>query len=289
MRRVPTVVALACLCACSRAPQGPVEVAFESARNQILLPVKIEGRETMCLLDTGTNPSGIDSKLAEELKLEITGPGEKADGVGTEDVIIRPTSFRVAVGGTAPSKVDAVTGDFSRLATRLGRPMGCILGQSWLTSRVVQIDYPKKVVRLGAPASGSGCETFPMKYWVEDDDMPLVEVRVVDAVYSVTLDTGSSETLRLFLKGAPPAGFEIAGEKTAAGFRGETTVLAGRVPLVSFGPISLKDLKISLADRNEGEPPAARMGNIGNGILQYGVLTLDYPGKKLTICAGGGS
>jgi hypothetical protein len=277
-------------CGCSKAPQGPVEVAFESPRNQIVMPVKIQGRDTACLLDTGTNPSGIDSKLAEELKLEIKGPGEKAEGVGNEDVIIRGTSFTVAVGGTAPAKVDAVTSDLSRISKALGRPIGCILGQSWLTSRVVQIDYPKKVVRLGAPVPGqAACETVPMKYWVEDDAMPLVEVRVLDAVYPVTLDTGSSETLRLFLKDAPPAGFEVTGTKTATGFRGAATVLSAKVPLVSLGPISLQDLKISLADRNEGETPGARMGNVGNGVLQHGVLTLDYPGKKVSICAGGGS
>jgi hypothetical protein len=283
------VVVISLLCACSTAPRGPVEVAFETPRNQILVPVNLQGRQTSCLLDTGTNPSGIDSKLAEELKLAITGPGEKAEGVGNEDVIIRATSFSVSVGGTEPSKIDAVTIDLSRLSTRLGKPIGCILGQSWLTSRVVQIDYPKKVLRLDAPAAGSACETFPMKYWVPDDDMPLVEVRVLDKIYPVTLDTGSSETLRLYLKDDPPAGFEVAGTKTAAGFRGEATVLSARVPLVTFGPISMKDLKISLADRNEGETPGARMGNLGNGVLQQGVLTLDYPGKKVTICGGGGS
>ena len=286
--RVLMALAVVLACACSKAPSGPVEVAFEFPRSQILLPVKIEGRETVCLLDTGTNPSGIDSKLAEELKLEIKGPGEKAEGVGNENVLIRATSFTVAVGGAAPAKIDAVTSDFSRLSARLGRPLGCILGQSWLTSRVVQIDYPKKVVRVGAPAR-PGCETWPMKYWVADDAMPLVEVRVLDAVYPVTLDTGSSETLRLFLKDNPPAGVEVVGSKTATGFRGDVTVVSAKVALLSLGPISMQDVKISLAERNEGEPHAARMGNVGNGVLQNAVLTLDYPGKKISVCAAGGS
>ena len=149
MGRVLMVVAVACVCACSKAPQGPVEVAFDFPRSQILMPVKIEGREQACLLDTGTNPSAIDAKLAEELKLAITGPAGKADGVGTEDVPIKPTSFEVSVGGGAVSRVDAVTIDLSRLSKGIGRPIGCILGQSWLTTRVVQIDYPKKVVRVG--------------------------------------------------------------------------------------------------------------------------------------------
>ena len=288
--RILAVVALACLCACSKAPQGPVEVAFEFPRSQILVPVKIQGREQACLLDTGTNPSGIDAKLADELKLAITGPGGKAEGVGNEDVAIKPTSFEVSVGGGAASRIDAVTIDLSGLSKRLGLPIGCILGQSWLTTRVVQIDYPKKVVRVGGSPASGGCESFPMKYWVADDAMPLVEVRVLDTVYPVTLDTGSSETVKLFLKDAPPAGFDVStGSKTVAGFRGEATVIPATVPLVVFGPISLPDLKVSLGDRNEGEPPGARMGNLGNGVLQHGVLTLDYPGKKVTVCAGAGS
>jgi hypothetical protein len=51
----------------------------------------------------------------------------------------------------------------------------------------------------------------------------------------------------------------------------------------------MQDVKISLAERNEGEPPAARMGNVGNGVLQNAVLTLDYPGKTISVCAAGGS
>ena len=267
--RVLMVVAITGLSACSRAPQAPVEIAFDFARNQIVVPVQIQGREQACLLDTGTNPSGIDAKLAEELKLTITGPAGKADGVGTEDVTIEPTSFDVSLGGAAASRVEAVAIDLSGLSKRMGRPIGCILGQSWLTTRVVQIDYPKKVVRVGGSTPSEGCESFPMKYWVADDAMPLVEVRVLDGVYPVTLDTGSSETVKLFLKDAPPAGFDLSAvPKAVAGFRGEASVIPARVSLVVFGPISLQDLKVSLGDRNQGEPPGARMGNLGNGVLQ---------------------
>ena len=116
-----------------------------------------------------------------------------------------------------------------------------------------------------------------------DDAMPLVQVRVGGIDYPVTLDTGSSGTLKLF----DPD--RVGPTKPVAGVRGEASVVVDKVPSLTFGPLSLTDLEISYGAPNLGETPGARQGNLGNGVLQHVVLTLDYPSRRMTVCAGGAS
>ena len=272
------------------------EVAFLFPHHQVVVEATLQGDGPhACLVDTGTNPSAIDAKLAAQIGLATTGPGEKAEGVGQDDVTVHPTSVEVAIGGSERERIEAVTIDLTALSKKIGRPIGCILGQSWLVSRVVQIDYPHRTVRFsktaldGVQPKGAACVEIPMRYWAEDDAMPLVSVDVLGVAYPVTLDTGSSQTLRLFLRGSPPPGFELlSGDAKVSGFRGEATVQRARIPSLKFGPIAMEKVEITLGDRNLGEPPGARMGNLGNGVLENGVLTLDYPQRRLTICTGGG-
>ena len=286
-RRAAALVVLALLVTVACGLKRSDEVSFEFPHNQIVVEASLQGdRPHACLLDTGTNPSAVDAKLAAQLGLVVSGPGGKAEGVGTEEITVQPTTVEVAVGGSEPARIDALTIDLGAISRRIGRPIECILGQSWLTSRVVQIDYPRRVVRFSKTAlaaKGGTCEETPMRYWVPDDAMPLVRVHVQGIDYPVTLDTGSSGTLRLF--GAGPGG----SSKTVAGFRGEATVTTARVATFAFGPLSLKDLEITYGDRNQGEPADARQGNLGNGVLQHLVLTLDYPGRRMTVCTGGAS
>ena len=256
------------------------EVAFEFPNNQIVVEASLQGdRPHACVLDTGTNPSAVDAKLAAQLGLVATGPAGKAE----------PTTVEVAVGSSEPARIDALMIDLGSLSRQIGRRIECILGQSWLTTRVVQIDYPRRVLRFsksaldGGAAEGEKCEEIPMRYWVPDDAMPLVRVRAQGIDYPVTLDTGSSETLKLF----DP---DRAGpRKTVAGVRGEATVVTAKLATFAFGPLSLEDLEITYGDRNEGEPADARQGNLGNGVLQHVVLTLDYPGRRMIVCTGGAS
>ena len=132
-------------------------------------------------------------------------------------------------------------------------------------------------------AKGETCQELPMRYWVPDDAMPLVQVRVGGIDYPVTLDTGSSGTLKLF----DPD--RVGPTKPVAGVRGEASVVVDKVPSLTFGPLSLTDLEISYGAPNLGETPGARQGNLGNGVLQHVVLTLDYPSRRMTVCAGGAS
>jgi hypothetical protein len=175
------------------------------------------------------------------------------------------------------------------LSRAFGRPIDCILGQSWLATRVTEIDYPRGVLRQRQSRhSEASCSTMPMRFWMDDDLMPLVTAQVNGQDVAVSLDTGSNGVLKLFPVEAKRAGVEVepASEGSVTGVRGQAAVSGARAARVQFGPLALSDVRITVGERNEGES-AGRSGNLGNGLLRLGVLTLDYPARRIMVCAPG--
>jgi len=270
------------------------EVSFEFIRNQIVVQTRIRGRGPYsCLVDSGANPSAVDITLARELNLPIGDEGGPAEGVGTQDVLVYPTDLDVGIEGTLASRIPAVAVDLSSLSKAFDRPIDCVLGQSWLTSRVVQIDYPSHRLRFSAksvdpPPPSFRCDEFAMRFWLPDDWMPLVTVQVNGMDIPVSLDTGSSGTLKLFPDGALEAGIALPSSTdhshVITGARGSTSVNMVMISSLKFGPLAAENVQGSVGDKNLGEP-GGRLGNLGNGLFRTGILTLDFPARRISVCA----
>lgn len=269
-------------------PPAPEWVAFQLIRNQVVLPVRVQGQGPFsCLVDTGANPSAVDTALAGGLDLKIAGPVGRAEGVGRDDVAVSPTHMEVAVGAGAKARIAALVLNLAGISRGVGRPIDCILGQSWLADRAITFDYPRARLVLGAPRPlpGQRCEEWPMRFWMDDDLMPLIDIKVNGVVLPVSLDTGSSSTLRLFAEGAKRAGIEAGAEVgSVTGARGASEVRRATARTLELGPLAATAVAMTVGERNAGEG-ATRMGNVGNGFLKGGVLTLDYPSKRIRICA----
>jgi len=115
-----------------------------------MLPVKINGAVTFdMMLDTGTDPSAIDLATAKAVGLKLDPTGRRSSGGGTGVNLAYETRLPLlGVGGLAAKNVPAVAIDLSEVSRRFGRPVHGILGHSLLNGRIVQIDYPKRVVRF---------------------------------------------------------------------------------------------------------------------------------------------
>ena len=124
-----------------------------------------------------------------------------------------------------------------------------------------------------------------MRFWMADDLMPLVDLQVNGVTLPVSLDTGASSSLKLFPEGAARAGIEASGEAgSVTGARGAATIRRATAKTLSLGPLAAASVAVTVGERNEGEG-AVRMGNLGNGFLKAGVLTLDYPARRVRICS----
>lgn len=275
------------------------QTAFELHKKQITIDVFIGNKGPyQCVLDSGTNPSAIDLSLAQKLGLPLSDESGQAAGVGSEQVKVYKSSMSVSVGAavgpmlgaTEPREIAVAAVDLAPLADTFGKPLHCILGQSWLRHYATKIDYPKQqltIVEGGVAGQRGQCRTDAMKFWLKDDLMPLVQVKVKDKSLDVSLDTGSSGSLKLYPEAEKLLGENLrllplpANEMT--GIRGQASVRPGVLSELRFGPLQQTQVSVTLGERNEGETPV-RMGNLGNGILAQMVLTLDYPNRQITLC-----
>jgi len=315
LRNSVALIALSSLVSCAQtaalfADDGPestniaatgtqTTTAFELHKKQIAIEVFINNKGPyQCVLDSGTNPSAVDLALARKLGLPLSDESGQAAGVGSETVKVFKSSMQVSVGtatgpllgATEPREIAAAAVDLGPLADTFGKPLHCILGQSWLRHYATKIDYPQQqltIVENGVAGQTGTCSRTEMKFWLQDDLMPLVPIQVQAQTLDVSLDTGSSGSVKFYPEAETLLGDNLrllplpADEMT--GIRGASPVRRGVLSALRFGPLAQTQLAVTVGERNENEAPV-RMGNLGNGILMQGVLTLDYPNREIFIC-----
>jgi hypothetical protein len=101
------------------------------------------------MLDTGTDPSAVDLSTAREMGLKLHPTGKAASGGRTDKNLTYYTELPlVEVGGLHLKSLEALAIDLSKVSERLGKPLHGVLGHSLLNGRIVQFDYPNRIVRF---------------------------------------------------------------------------------------------------------------------------------------------
>ena len=283
---------LASLAAC--APQLRT-VKFDGSGNQVIVPVKIDRRKLNFMIDTAVTPSVIDLAAAASLGLPVQlAEGQEAAGTGTQSAKYFPVQMpTVSIGGTGVRNVEAVAFDMSALAKRHGRPVHGILGDSFLTGRIVLVDYAESTVRIltaekEVEGAIRGCAQVhdQILTFVPGDGAPLLKIRVGEMEIPVSLDTGSALSLELY-EGAlssPAISSRIGSQRdrSVLGARGEASVKEAVFDgTVRLGPLEWKQPTVILSGPKGS--PGTRLGNLGNGFLKGHRLILDYKNRRLVI------
>jgi predicted aspartyl protease len=281
-RRATIAVVAGLLAAGSWASKSFEGVPFELDRNVILVPVRIgEHGPYLAMIDTGTDPSGIDVSLAKELGLKLGASGE-IDGAGTESVQAAETVLpEITVGPVVAKNVAALAGpSIAKIAEALGRPVRVILGKSFLDHRIVRWDFPNRVLRfpraLARPEPTADRAVLPCRY---EDDVLLTGVRIDGKPVRAILDTGSNGAVKVTPEATRSLGLE---EKAAAattsestGFRGSYSTRVGRIESLELGTLRLGATAATFWSRGTGHDGKPWDVNVGNAVLKDFVVTLD--------------
>ncbi|HEV7476042.1 MAG TPA: retropepsin-like aspartic protease [Pyrinomonadaceae bacterium] len=296
---VPLVVLNLC-CLSTPAQVSPsnhaFSVPFDYEHDEIILQVKVNGLGPFnMMLDLDTDPSAIDVKTARELNLKLKEVGKRGLGGGSGSNQIYTTRLpQVAVGDLIVKDLEAVATDLSQISQKLGRPLHGVLGNSLTKNRVVQIDYPAKVVLFsdGSPLpqkqpNAAQRVTLPFVFDKGSASIIVNDVYVNDKKIKGTLDTGSDGTFKLTWAATVALGLQEEAQKgepgTSLGYNGEAPFRKGKVKTIAIGQIKVETPEVVYFMKGGGRDDKPWGINIGNAFLKDFILTVDYRRKQIIL------
>ena len=275
--------------------QQVVEVPFEFVRNEIIVQVKVDGKGPFnMMLDTGTDPSAVDLATAKELGLKLSSAGGPVTGGGTDRNLAYVTKFPlIEVGGLTAKNVWTAAIDLSKVSERLGKPLHGVLGHSLLNGRVVQIDYPNRVVRFysQSPFPKTAKQENTSKRTVlrfrYDDNVLIDDVFVNGKKVVGNFDTGSSGSFSITPAAVSYLGLEEevkqAKVSTSVGYNNLYENREGKVSKVTVGAISIDAPTVMFFPKGTGYDKRPWGVNIGNVFLKDFLVTIDYRSKLIIL------
>ena len=258
-------------------------IPFRYVHGEILVDARIgnSGPYTF-IVDTGTTLSTISADLSRRLNA-----GLRLDDVTVNDATGRhidavPVFLSgVVVGDLRLQRLDAVALDVGPLRQSLGVRVDGILGSNFFAHRIVQIDYPCRLITILARAPG----VQPTVHFARTSDGYIVsqDVWLAGRRASAMLDTGNSGAIVATAKGIA----ELQLERNAR--FGDPVISYGSAGPIMETQSTLYGLRIgnvSLPNAGVRFSPGSHDSfdfNVGNGVLDRFVTTFDYESGSLTL------
>jgi hypothetical protein len=266
------------------------EIPFEYTEEHIYLPVNLNGKERLWVLDCGASVNVIDSSFAAELGLALEGPvkGRGASGVINVYYVTLP-EYSLGEIKFQPQKVVALS--FTPLFERvLGMEVVGILGYDFLSRFVTKIDFAAQTISFYHP------DRFEYKGKGSIFDSPL-DGNMLSL--SAKVDGEYSGRFRLDI-GAPDIDFHypyakdhgLLGRKgidvMVGDAAGLTTARISQHKTIEVGDFVFKNPLIG-TPHEQGTGSFAQettIGNIGNSFLKNFILYLDYAQQRVILEKG---
>jgi hypothetical protein len=229
------------------------------------------------------------------LKVDHKDGGDASGfGEGKAPSVFPSRIDRLALGHHMFASFDTLAFDTTGISASYGRKIDGILGYSFLSDKIVLIDYPEHQLGIFDKADEADVITRAChKRWstplVTVDNFPVIaNFRLGSKSAPVSFDTGSNGGIALFQSALALPG--IRGELTEkgaithVGARGEAKSKSYLLTApVGMGPFELPPGQI-VTLHGEAAPSDMRVANIGNSLFaEMGLkMLLDYPAKTIT-------
>jgi predicted aspartyl protease len=268
-----------------------VEVPFTFERSRVIVLVKVNGKGSYnMLLDTGAEQSAVDLSTAKELGLKLNPiGGGKVVATGKKENILFLTKLpQIEVGNLAAKDLLAVATDFSRISQRVGIPVNGVLRYNFLKNRVVQFDYPKRVVRFYSVSPFSTSEqpsiggrmARPFRFYGGDKFPVIDDVYVNGKKIKAELDTGHSGVPALTAAAIKRLGLEAEAQacepETSEGALGTSVNRKCKLKTLTVGTVTVDSPTVSFRAPNSSLDKAPFEGLLGNDFFKDFVVTFDY-------------
>ena len=219
-----------------------------------LLPVNVDGRETLFLLDTGSQEVVLDAGVAEELEIWQSAPQGAVYAGGRSAALRYGRVSRLQLSEASfhnlPIQIHPLRATFDRMFDDV-RVEG-ILGTSLLSHFFTEADFGTGELRLSRPENRTQGKVH--RFWLADAFLPLVKANINrGSALPMLLDTGQQGfAAALSIEAARAAKLPIADlPLTGQGGGGSVTVLPTRVD------------SLQVAGNEINSPPAVCMPRFG--------------------------
>jgi hypothetical protein len=264
------------------------DIPFKFIGKHLFIPVTVQGKEQLWILDTGAGMSVINKAFAEKLGLELEGDLKGRGAGGTVDVSFATLPPYSLQGIQFQEQTVAVI-EMNELIRRIGLDIVGILGFDFLSRFVTKVDYSNELVSFYAP------ETFEY-----EGNGHVLDVHMRNSMFRVTATLDGIHTGDwLFDLGAGTTHLDgnYALREGYADRRGvlglghgagnEYQLKAVRCDSIHFAGFTVQEPEISFSyGGGDTVFTADQIGILGNSLFRNFVLYCDYAGERLIVEKG---
>jgi hypothetical protein len=280
--------------------QRSLKLHFKSINNLIIIPVQINGSDTLhFILDTGINTSIIcDLATGEELKLNYAREIQlQGLGTGIPLEAIHAFGNEIDISGIRGINQDffVLLENIFSLSEKLGYQIDGILSYSVFNSFITKIDYEKEVITIYNPEyfrykkNPGRSVSLPL---IINNNKPFIYVmlQIPDGrliPLKVMLDSGASSSFWLDASTIKSFDIPTGAKKTFLGtsLSGEVNGYLARFDKVSIDRFNLEDVLVSFPDSvaiAQSSGIEKRNGSIGAETMRRFSIIIDYPNENIT-------
>jgi len=179
------------------------------------------------ILDTGTSPSILNLRVAQQLSLKLS-PGKVA-AIGQDSQIAAAIVPELQLGPLQVKSAPVLVADLTGVERNWNVPIAGILGLDILGQASFRLDYEHRVLEFGV-VTGEGIR-IGLSTGL---NLPIAEVKVNGRTVHLLVDTGSDRLVFFGKQNGGEVPFPVAGESLPG------TSVAGRVPVRAVPSLELE-------------------------------------------------
>jgi hypothetical protein len=255
------------------------------AGNRIYIPAKVNGHETMVLLDSGAESTILDRAWAR--KIGVSTQGEvTAVGTGGTDTAGLASGVDIQIGKLTLNDLTVGAIDLTAVAKRIGHDLPVILGKEVFNELIVDIDFAHRRIAFHDPAKFTPPADAVAVPVTLVDDLRSVPVSVEGApAVPFDFDIGNGSPLIVFQAYAKPLKL-LEGRPTSKTLAGAIGGLRQNdvftVRSITFAGVTFHDVPATVPPPGPSGVDSDRtLGNIGLPVLSRFRLITDYAHDRL--------
>lgn len=262
------------------------QIAFDFFNNnRIYIPARVNGVETVVLLDSGAESSVLSAAFAKQIGVAAETSVTAVGTGGTQDAGLA-RGVKVEIGALMLNGLTVGIIDLAGVEKQLGRPLPVILGKEVFNELIVDIDFDKHLIAFHDPASYVPPREATRLALLENNGIRTIEASIEGrAPVRFDFDIGNGSPLILSpgyveaerLADGRPMSKTLAG--AVGGLRTSDTLT---VKSLRIGTTEFRDVPATVPPKGASAVDGERVkGNIGLPILSRFRLATDFSKNAL--------